>query len=140
VKVQFTIPGKIQAKERPRFGKKGKVYTPRKSLAFEESVQWCFKKECKDCRVALYRGPLSVLMTIWREVPTHWPKWKKKQAIEGTIRPTSRPDLDNYVKGILDGLNGIAYHDDSQVTYLMVTKEYGLRAEANVTIDYEDLP
>lgn len=32
--------------------------------------------------------------------------------------PGGRGDLDNHVKSALDGLNGIAYHDDSQVVAL----------------------
>jgi len=36
-------------------------------------------------------------------------------------RPTGRSDLDNLVKGISDGCNGIVYRDDSQIV------EYGYR-------------
>lgn len=36
----------------------------------------------------------------------------------------SRPDVDNIVKAILDGLNGIVYADDTQVAELVASKKY----------------
>lgn len=44
--------------------------------------------------------------------------------IKGEIRPTKKPDLDNVAKIICDGLNKIAYEDDSQIIDLTVTKYY----------------
>jgi len=39
-------------------------------------------------------------------------------------KPTAlRGDIDNYVKSIMDGLNGIAYVDDKQVRRLKVVKK-----------------
>jgi Holliday junction resolvase RusA-like endonuclease len=37
---------------------------------------------------------------------------------------TIKPDSDNLGKAILDSLNGIAYHDDSQVYSLQIEKWY----------------
>ena len=35
-----------------------------------------------------------------------------------------KPDLDNAIKSILDGLNGIAYYDDKQVCILFAIKKW----------------
>ncbi|MCF8012478.1 MAG: RusA family crossover junction endodeoxyribonuclease [Clostridiales bacterium] len=40
-------------------------------------------------------------------------------------QPTVRPDIDNYVKAVLDVLNGLAYDDDSQIVSLHAQKRYG---------------
>lgn len=40
--------------------------------------------------------------------------------------PTVPPDLDKQVRSILDALTGIAYKDDSQVTTISASKEYGI--------------
>ena len=37
------------------------------------------------------------------------------------VRPI-RPDIDNLAKFVLDGLNGLVYHDDRQVVRLVATK------------------
>ena len=34
---------------------------------------------------------------------------------KGFIRPVLKPDIDNVLKAVLDGLNKIAYSDDTQV-------------------------
>jgi crossover junction endodeoxyribonuclease RusA len=39
--------------------------------------------------------------------------------------PTVPPDLDKQIRSILDALTGVAYVDDSQVTHIKATKEYG---------------
>lgn len=35
-----------------------------------------------------------------------------------------RPDVDNYVKALLDSMNGIVWRDDTQVVSLMASKEW----------------
>ena len=47
--------------------------------------------------------------------------------------PTTPPDLDKLVRGVNDGLTGIAFTDDSQVIRITATKEYA----ANVGVDIE---
>lgn len=38
--------------------------------------------------------------------------------------PTVAPDLDKLVRGVNDGLTGVAFVDDSQVVHLTASKEY----------------
>jgi crossover junction endodeoxyribonuclease RusA len=39
--------------------------------------------------------------------------------------PTVAPDLDKLIRGVLDGLTGIAYEDDAQVVEIHARKVYG---------------
>jgi Holliday junction resolvase RusA-like endonuclease len=39
-------------------------------------------------------------------------------------RPTTRPDIDNYAKLVLDALNGFVWADDSQVVKIEAVKRY----------------
>ena len=39
--------------------------------------------------------------------------------------PHIRPDLDKLIRAVLDGLTGVAYEDDGQVTKLIAQKQYG---------------
>ena len=55
----------------------------------------------------------------------------------GKIRPTTRPDVSNVIKSVEDGLNGIAYHDDSQISELMVFRYYG--EEPGVCVEIREL-
>jgi crossover junction endodeoxyribonuclease RusA len=46
--------------------------------------------------------------------------------------PTVAPDLDKYVRGLLDALTGIAYNDDSQVVEVIAKKIYADNAGADI--------
>lgn len=43
---------------------------------------------------------------------------------KGKYRPVTRPDVDNYAKGVLDALSGIVYTDDNIIVDLHVSKHY----------------
>jgi len=38
------------------------------------------------------------------------------------VYASSKPDLDNVLKSILDGLNGVIYRDDSQVVAMSISR------------------
>ena len=61
---------------------------------------------------------------------------KKKQAAlqNETLRPTTKPDVDNYAKGVKDACNGILWRDDSQVVELFVRKFYSLNPRVVVKV------
>lgn len=67
--------------------------------------------------------PVSLLVHSFRSIPDSWSTRDKARALDGNILPTSRPDWDNYGK-ITDALNGIVWHDDSQVVDGRVIKRY----------------
>jgi len=47
-------------------------------------------------------------------------------------RPTVAPDLDKYLRGLLDSLTGICYQDDSQVVDIKARKVYSDTPGADV--------
>jgi Holliday junction resolvase RusA-like endonuclease len=69
-------------------------------------------------------GALSVKIMCFRSIPKSFSKKKTEQAKNGELLPTSKPDVDNYAKGIKDALKGVIWKDDSQVTTLTVSKRY----------------
>jgi len=44
--------------------------------------------------------------------------------VDGVLRPTTKPDIYNLVKGIKDSLSKFLWYDDSQVTELVARKLY----------------
>jgi len=48
--------------------------------------------------------------------------------------PTVAPDLDKYIRGVLDALTGIAYQDDSQVIDIKAEKVYSDTPGADIKI------
>jgi Holliday junction resolvase RusA-like endonuclease len=51
------------------------------------------------------------------------------------IEAVGRPDLDKLVRALLDGLTGIVMEDDSQVTELFASKEYGQEPRMEVIVE-----
>ncbi len=127
----FIIEGKPQPKERPRSGKNG-FYTPSKTKAYEERVKWAYK----EAGGRLHNEAVRMSIVIERSVPKGTGKKNKFFMLNNRIKPTTRPDVDNCVKSIMDGLNGVAYPDDGYVTELTVKKCYGEIDKAIVEVNY----
>lgn len=125
----FTIPGKPFAKQRPRATRQGRVYTPKETVSFERTIG--------QIALPYFPEPLTgpVRVRIWATFEP--PKsWSKKKTAEHINRPhTQRPDLDNCMKAVLDGLNRIAFADDGQVAEIETRKYWGPAARTVVTVE-----
>ena len=132
MRIEFIIPGKVQAKQRPRFNGKY-TYTPERTVAYENWVKTCYLEK--------YRGqkplekPLKVSIIAYYDIPKSTSKKKRQQMLDDNIFPTIKPDTDNIAKSILDSLNKIAYLDDKQVINLNVRKYYSTNASVAVIIE-----
>ncbi|MGQ7788187.1 RusA family crossover junction endodeoxyribonuclease [Nesterenkonia sp. K-15-9-6] len=100
--ITITVPGRPIPKGRPRLGKGGRTYTPRTTLAHERTIGWLYRSHGHP-KLA---GDLHL-------------------AIHFIMPNRRRVDIDNLAKTVLDGLNGIAYEDDAQVTRLTAVKSVG---------------
>lgn len=121
----FTILGKPKPKERPRLNKStGQVYTPKDTAHYEKFVQICYKQQNTGAKPFAKGVPLVVRIDTYHAIPKKANKKEREQMQAKGILPTTRPDVDNVIKAILDALNGITYHDDSQVVELDVKKFY----------------
>lgn len=121
--IEIKVWGKPVAKGRPRFARRGKfvtTYTPKKTVDFETLVKLAAQPLAPK---ELWKGMISAHVTIYLPIPKGFSKKKREQIENWQLRPTTRPDLDNYVK-VLDALNGIIYEDDKQIVSLMATKYY----------------
>lgn len=67
---------------------------------------------------------VELCLTFYRPMPKGKSKKWYENAKNGVVLPTSRPDVDNYVKLVKDALNGYLWLDDSQVTDIIARKRY----------------
>jgi crossover junction endodeoxyribonuclease RusA len=110
----FVVPGQPVPKARPRLGRNGHVYTPKLTRDYERLVGLCARG---GGFLRPLMGPVAVTLRLW-------------------FPDRRRRDIDNSAKSILDGLNGVAYADDSQVADLHVTRHIDAadpRAEVSIT-------
>lgn len=132
----FEVAGNPFAKQRARTLRTGRSYTPKETVMYENLVKTSFvskypdhiptDKPCALCVLAVY------------PIPKSWSKKDKIKASEGILAPTKH-DVDNVLKIISDGLNGVAWSDDKQVFAAYVKKKYGERPCVTVLwFDYDD--
>lgn len=124
----FEIIGKPQGKARARTFYNQKLarvqtMTPEKTVLYENLVKTSFL-EAEESETYFDKEPLKVYITAFFEIPKSKSKKDKMLMEDGLLLPTKKPDADNIAKVICDALNGVAYHDDTQVVKLIVDKRY----------------
>lgn len=121
--IEIVILGKPVAKGRPRFNREsGRAYTPAATVKYETQLKYAAAQVMGD-RPPL-EGPLRLEMSVVAPIPVSWPKKKQEAARAGEIKPTGKPDLDNFMK-VIDAANLVVWIDDSQITDARLTKRYG---------------
>ena len=112
---RLTVPGEPVAKV--MHVHRGHAHRSPKTKKYMQLVRTLAEKtQAKDMP---WDGPIALTILAYRSIPKSWSKRKRASAALGDTRPLTRGDLSNYVKGIEDALNGVAFLDDSQIV------EYG---------------
>ena len=121
--ITFTIPGQPRGKGRPRFARRGNhvtTYTDDQTAAYENLVALAYKAAGGE----MLDGAVSLAVLMYHAIPKSKSKMIKAHMQAGDIRPTTKPDADNCLKAVLDGLNGVAFADDKQVVDAAVHRWY----------------
>lgn len=113
--IEFIIRGDPVGKARHRKSKSGGYYTPEKTASYERLVGQTAQAEMVGQAPAL--GPLLVEITAFFKLPKRTPK---KRQFNGPH--VKKPDIDNVVKAIFDGMQNIVMADDKQICSLSVAK------------------
>ena len=102
--MKIIIEGDPHPMARPRVVN-GHVYYLSRDIEWRETIRW-------TCLQALqnrerYEGPLEVRVKFYRK-----------------LNPSSKQfgDIDNLLKGLFDGMNGIVFKDDSQIVKVVAEK------------------
>jgi Holliday junction resolvase RusA-like endonuclease len=130
--VTIVIGGPPTAKGRPRMTRRGFAYTPAATRKYEAHGRLA-AQEAMDGRPPI-AVPVRAEITVDLPVPASWSVKRRDAALRGDIRPTSRPDTDNYVKSGLDAINGIVVADDSLVVDLVAIKRYASVPQLTIMI------
>ena len=136
--VEFTVLGTPVGKERPRFVRIGnhiRTYTPRKTKDYERKVKQSYKEQITHGR--LLEGAIKAELVAVFPIPKSVTKKRREEMLAGEVPCTKHLDLDNCIKGIFDGLNGVAYKDDASIDEIYARQMYGdnPRCEVRLTDD-----
>ena len=131
--VSFVVPGEAVGKGRPRvstIGGHARMFTPQKTANYETLIAMAAQQAMAGRE--LIGGPVLVEMKILVSVAASWSKKKTAEALAGDVMPTKKPDADNVLKAICDGINGIVFKDDVQVVNVSLSKRFS--ATPGVTV------
>lgn len=103
------IPMVPVPKGRPRLAG-GHVFTPKRTHDAESFIATMVRRVWRSAPTDL---PVSLVVRFW------FPELKRKQP--GKV---PRGDVDNYLKTVMDALNGVVYKDDRQVVHVDASKLY----------------
>ena len=147
MEINFIIEGPPVGKARPRVTRTV-TYTPAKTARYEDLVRYTAINSFDGCFDN--DEPVDVKIVAYFPVPKSWSKKRKALCLANKELPIKMPDADNVGKIIMDGMNpkmrrdkrlhkmvevmrGV-YHDDKQVTTLLVKKRYAERPRVEVRI------
>lgn len=126
----FIIEGKPQGKQRPRHTRRGVTYTPDETRNYEKMVALKYKQ----AKGELLGGTIKLILEIYYPIPASETKGNKILMASNIKRPDKKPDIDNVIKIIMDGLNGVAYHDDKQIISIVANKYYSNEPRVEVSV------
>jgi crossover junction endodeoxyribonuclease RusA len=84
---------------------------------------------------ALATGEPSTGQPVYVHLLFRFRRPKGHYTAKGELRPSApkshvtRPDIDKLARSTLDGITGVLINDDSQVAFLVASKEYALPGE-----------
>jgi len=132
VAITIVIGGPPTAKGRPRMTRRGFAYTPAATRKYEAHGRLAAQL-AMDGRPPI-GAPCRAEIMIDLPVPQSWSTKRRDAALCGDIRPTSRPDADNYIKAALDAINKIVVADDSLIIELSARKRYAAVPQLTIIV------
>lgn len=141
MKITLNIEPKPQS--RPRFARRG-----RGVMTYEDKDMKIWRRKCSDmiaeeCLLErLIDGPIRLSATFYISPPQYVAKAKKNQQRlkEEDIEVSKKPDLDNYVKALLDSVSDsrLIWKDDGQVAEIYAKKVYSTNPRIELEVERID--
>lgn len=122
---------------RPRFASRGRFVT-----TYEDKAMKSWRERCRLLIAHQYmerpvlEGALRAEIRFYIKPPQYISKSKKHQlGLEQESIPVGKkPDLDNYLKAVLDSANGLLYQDDGQIAEIRAFKRYSTNPRIELII------
>jgi Holliday junction resolvase RusA-like endonuclease len=128
--IRITIQTEPTAKGRPRVAFRNgfaRTYTPEKTQTAQEFIKARLMRHKEDAFPPLV--PVRLSCTFYRTKSVYLPKRE--------TMPFRKPDTDNFLKLLLDSIDGILVPDDAQITTVSVRKRWSPTGEGYITLKLE---
>lgn len=137
--IKIIVYGEPVAQGRPRattVNGRVRMYDPKKSRDFKHYLKLAASKHRPE---QLIEGPISLEVKVYKPTLKSFSKKKKAAAEAGQLRPTTKPDVSNYLKLIEDALTGVIWKDDSQIIDCSISKYYSETPRTEIQIKEMDV-
>lgn len=134
--IKLIIPGEPIAKKRPRFARRGKFVSTYNDQQTEEG-KFIAQALAQLNGKSPVTGPVMLKLSCYKSRPKgHYGTGRNAGKLKKSAPwfPTTKPDLDNYVKFVLDCLNEIVFKDDAQVVMESSVKHYSDKPRTEIEI------
>lgn len=131
-RITFRVNGQPVPQPRPRVSTRGgfaRAYVPARHPIHH--YRRTVAESAKSAGVRTTEAAVKVRMVFSFARPL---SHKTKKGLKKDAPSVPREDVDNLAKGVLDALTCVAWHDDRQVSTLVVRKMYAERGETVVSI------
>ncbi len=125
-RIEFAVEGAPVAKARARVVRGG-AYTLEATKGYEERVTAEALQAMSGLVMATRREPIKADVSIHIPMSASWSGRRKLR--EQHTAHMQRPDIDNLVKSILDGCEGVVFENDTQVFHIQATKRWAGEGE-----------
>lgn len=113
-----------RAKQSYRTTKTGVSYQPKSVTNYAKAISLMARQQLAESH-KLLDGEIRVQIEFRFALPKSAPRHDQLAISKGHIlHKTTKPDLDNLAKAVLDALNGIVWVDDARICSLILTKSY----------------
>lgn len=134
--VTFAVYGRPAGKgsvQTVSHGGKGYGHQPKRTVNWQALVA-AVAQEHVQPGTPMPTGPVAVTLKVWLAKPKSAPKTKRTWPIR-----RSALDIDKAVRAALDGLSGVLYADDSQVTNLFAAKGWAADGRPGIEVSVTTL-
>lgn len=128
MQLEITIPGEPVSQPRARaaiVGGHARMYSPKGgSSDYKATIRLAAAAAFTD---APLKCPMLVdCEFVFRRPKGHFRTGRHAAELKPTapLRHTTKPDIENVAKAVLDALSGVVWHDDRQVSHLTLQKWY----------------
>jgi len=135
-KIEFTIKMQPKAAKRPRATGAGgyvRIYDP--DEAEKKELKEKIRKKVNS-KLKLISTPTIINIDYYKRTLKSFTKTEAALAELKILRPTTRPDIDNYDKFFLDSAHDVLWDDDGCVVETNSRKYYSINPRVEVEIYY----
>ena len=135
MKIQLKFDIKPMAKQSFRTTRNGNKYLDPSVIKYRKTIRNMAILQMQKQKAERIEGAVNMNIIYAFRRPQSLSK-KERNKIDGgkTVPKTTKPDIDNLTKAILDALNGIAWKDDAQVTQINVHKIWSAKDQIEIEI------